>query len=101
MGQFGRLESLNDTPPEAQLVKMVKEAAALANRPHGGLQQIVPGSAEEQILTQWIDLIAAAQRLQLDEEGEDRRRDGQSPQRRRPRGRRLISLTCLQQNSQE
>jgi uncharacterized protein YdeI (YjbR/CyaY-like superfamily) len=29
MGQFGRLESLNDTPPEGQLVKMVKEAAAL------------------------------------------------------------------------
>jgi uncharacterized protein YdeI (YjbR/CyaY-like superfamily) len=29
MGQFGRLESLDDTPPEAQLVKMVQEAAAL------------------------------------------------------------------------
>jgi uncharacterized protein YdeI (YjbR/CyaY-like superfamily) len=29
MGQFGRLESLDDTPSEAQLVKMVKEAAAL------------------------------------------------------------------------
>src|SRR5436190_4142423 len=29
MGEFGRLESLDDTPSEAQLVKMVKEAAAL------------------------------------------------------------------------
>lgn len=29
MGEFGRLESLDDTPREAQLVKMVKEAAAL------------------------------------------------------------------------
>jgi uncharacterized protein YdeI (YjbR/CyaY-like superfamily) len=29
MGEFGRLESLDDTPTEAQLVKMVKEAAAL------------------------------------------------------------------------
>lgn len=29
MGEFGRLESLEDTPTEAQLVKMVKEAAAL------------------------------------------------------------------------
>ena len=29
MGEFGRLESLDDTPTQAQLVKMVKEAAAL------------------------------------------------------------------------
>ena len=29
MGEFGRLESLDDTPTEAQLVKMIKEAAAL------------------------------------------------------------------------
>src|SRR4051794_13886643 len=29
MGAFGRLESLDDTPSEARLVKMVKEAAAL------------------------------------------------------------------------
>jgi uncharacterized protein YdeI (YjbR/CyaY-like superfamily) len=29
MGEFGRLESLEDTPSEAQLVKMVKEAVAL------------------------------------------------------------------------
>jgi len=29
MGEFGRLESLDDTPTEARLVKMVKEAAAL------------------------------------------------------------------------
>src|SRR5437868_11141068 len=29
MGEFGRLESLDDTPSEAQLVRMVKEAAAL------------------------------------------------------------------------
>jgi uncharacterized protein YdeI (YjbR/CyaY-like superfamily) len=29
MGQFGRLASLDDTPSEARLVKMVKEAAAL------------------------------------------------------------------------
>src|SRR6476469_3609050 len=29
MGEFGRLESLDDTPSEAQLVKMVKEAVAL------------------------------------------------------------------------
>jgi len=28
-GEFGRLESLDDTPSEARLVKMVKEAAAL------------------------------------------------------------------------
>src|SRR5678815_861630 len=29
MGQFGRFESLDDVPSEAQLVKMIKEAAAL------------------------------------------------------------------------
>jgi len=29
MGEFGRLESLDDTPTEARLVKMVREAAAL------------------------------------------------------------------------
>ena len=29
MGEFGRLESLDDTPTQAQLVKMVREAAAL------------------------------------------------------------------------
>jgi len=29
MGEFGRLESLDDTPSESHLVKMVKEAAAL------------------------------------------------------------------------
>ena len=29
MGEFGRLESLDDTPAEARLVKMIKEAAAL------------------------------------------------------------------------
>jgi uncharacterized protein YdeI (YjbR/CyaY-like superfamily) len=29
MGEFGRLESLDDTPSDAQLVKMIKEAAAL------------------------------------------------------------------------
>jgi uncharacterized protein YdeI (YjbR/CyaY-like superfamily) len=29
MGQFGRLESLDDTPSEAALIRMVKEAAAL------------------------------------------------------------------------
>jgi uncharacterized protein YdeI (YjbR/CyaY-like superfamily) len=29
MGEFGRLESLDDTPSEAALVRMVKEAAAL------------------------------------------------------------------------
>jgi len=29
MGEFGRLESLDDTPSEARLVRMVKEAAAL------------------------------------------------------------------------
>jgi uncharacterized protein YdeI (YjbR/CyaY-like superfamily) len=29
MGQFGRLESLDDTPSEAHLVRMVREAAAL------------------------------------------------------------------------
>lgn len=29
MGEFGRLESLDDTPSQAALVKMVKEAAAL------------------------------------------------------------------------
>jgi hypothetical protein len=28
--------------------------------PHGGGQQIVPSSSEEQILTQWVDLVAAA-----------------------------------------
>jgi hypothetical protein len=28
--------------------------------PHGGMQQIVPGSTEEQNLTQWVDLIVAA-----------------------------------------
>ena len=28
--------------------------------PHGGGQQIQPGSNEEQILTQWVDLVAAA-----------------------------------------
>src|SRR4029079_19690329 len=29
MGEFGRLESLDDTPTEARLAKMVREAAAL------------------------------------------------------------------------
>ena len=29
MGQFGRLESLDDMPSEAALVRMVREAAAL------------------------------------------------------------------------
>ena len=28
--------------------------------PHGGSVQIQPGSNEEQILTQWVDLVAAA-----------------------------------------
>jgi hypothetical protein len=28
--------------------------------PHGGGQQIQPGSSEEQILTQWVDLVATA-----------------------------------------